>query len=66
MHCQSCVVTLSIFLMLLQVGKLLLNALLYPGIKMNIQKNTITTIFHTLVIANETEFYNLIVCFYIA
>ncbi|KAJ8632302.1 hypothetical protein MRB53_025638 [Persea americana] len=30
------------------VGKLLLNALLYPGIKMNIQKNTITTIFHTL------------------
>ncbi|XP_020084098.1 uncharacterized protein LOC109707332 isoform X3 [Ananas comosus] len=29
------------------VGKALLNALLYPGIKMNIQKNTIASIFHT-------------------
>ncbi|KAH7653655.1 Nuclear pore complex component NPAP60L/NUP50 domain-containing protein [Dioscorea alata] len=32
-----------------EVGKILLNALIYPGIKMNIQKNTIATIFHTLV-----------------
>ncbi|KAH7653651.1 nuclear pore complex protein Nup50 protein [Dioscorea alata] len=31
-----------------EVGKILLNALIYPGIKMNIQKNTIATIFHTL------------------
>ncbi|KAJ0960997.1 hypothetical protein J5N97_001032 [Dioscorea zingiberensis] len=30
-----------------EVGKVLLNALIYPGIKMNIQKNTIATIFHT-------------------
>ncbi|KAF8379406.1 hypothetical protein HHK36_028841 [Tetracentron sinense] len=29
------------------VGKLLLNALLYPGIKTNLQKNSIVTIFHT-------------------
>lgn len=36
------------------VGKVLLNALLYPGIKMNIQKNNITTIFHTLVGGNES------------
>ncbi|KMZ74153.1 RanBP1 domain containing protein, expressed [Zostera marina] len=28
-------------------GKILLNALVYPGIKLNVQKNTITTIFHT-------------------
>ncbi|KAJ6817503.1 uncharacterized protein M6B38_410195 [Iris pallida] len=30
-----------------EVGKILLNALIYPGIKMNIKKNTITSIFHT-------------------
>ncbi|CAN6484998.1 unnamed protein product [Victoria cruziana] len=30
------------------VGKVLLNALIYPSIKMNVQKNTITTIFHIL------------------
>uniref|UniRef100_A0A1D1YMQ4 Nuclear pore complex protein Nup50 n=2 Tax=Anthurium amnicola TaxID=1678845 RepID=A0A1D1YMQ4_9ARAE len=30
------------------VGKILLNALIYPGIKMNIQKNTIASVFHTL------------------
>ncbi|KAL6004609.1 hypothetical protein ACLOJK_005164 [Asimina triloba] len=35
------------------VGKVLLNALLYSGIKMNIQKNSITTIFHTLAGGNE-------------
>ncbi|XAR55027.1 hypothetical protein NMG60_11030398 [Bertholletia excelsa] len=29
------------------VGKVLLNALLYPGIKTNMQKNSIVTIFHT-------------------
>lgn len=29
------------------VGKVLLNALLYPNIRLNMQKNTITTIFHT-------------------
>uniref|UniRef100_A0A804L3N7 RanBD1 domain-containing protein n=2 Tax=Musa acuminata subsp. malaccensis TaxID=214687 RepID=A0A804L3N7_MUSAM len=29
------------------VGKILVNALIYHGIKMNIQKNTITSIFHT-------------------
>ncbi|XP_010919208.1 uncharacterized protein [Elaeis guineensis] len=29
------------------VGKILLNALIYPGIKMNIQKNSIASIFHT-------------------
>ncbi|ONK73339.1 uncharacterized protein A4U43_C04F29920 [Asparagus officinalis] len=28
-------------------GRILLNALIYPGIKMNIKKNTIATIFHT-------------------
>ncbi|KAL9678869.1 hypothetical protein QQ045_016720 [Rhodiola kirilowii] len=31
------------------VGKLLLNALIYPGIKINLQKNSIVAIFHTLV-----------------
>lgn len=31
------------------VGKILLNALIYPGIKINIKKNTIATIFHTSV-----------------
>ncbi|XP_038978634.1 uncharacterized protein LOC103716852 isoform X2 [Phoenix dactylifera] len=30
------------------VGKILLNALIYPGIKLNIQKNTIASIFHIL------------------
>ncbi|XP_043718062.1 uncharacterized protein LOC122666011 [Telopea speciosissima] len=30
------------------VGKVLLNALLYPGIKTNLQKNSIIAIFHTL------------------
>ncbi|THU55090.1 hypothetical protein C4D60_Mb11t02890 [Musa balbisiana] len=30
-----------------KVGKILVNALIYHGIKMNIQKNTITSIFHT-------------------
>ncbi|KAJ4954528.1 hypothetical protein NE237_011311 [Protea cynaroides] len=30
------------------VGKVSLNALLYPGIKTNLQKNSIVTIFHTL------------------
>lgn len=30
-----------------EVGKILLNALIYPGIKMNIKKNTIASIFHT-------------------
>ncbi|XP_078446226.1 pleckstrin homology (PH) domain superfamily protein isoform X4 [Wolffia australiana] len=30
------------------VGKILLNALIYPGIKTNVQKNTITAIFHTV------------------
>ncbi|XP_057511824.1 uncharacterized protein LOC130793969 isoform X1 [Actinidia eriantha] len=29
------------------VGKVLLNALIYPGIKMNMQKNSIVAIFHT-------------------
>ncbi|EYU38996.1 hypothetical protein ABFS82_01G080100 [Erythranthe guttata] len=29
------------------VGKVLLNALLYPGIKTNMQKNSVVTIFHT-------------------
>ncbi|KAL8556945.1 hypothetical protein ACS0TY_004426 [Phlomoides rotata] len=29
------------------VGKLLLNALLYPGIKTNVQKNSVVAIFHT-------------------
>ncbi|KAK4590883.1 hypothetical protein RGQ29_021182 [Quercus rubra] len=29
------------------VGKLLLNALLYPGIKTNLQKNSVVAIFHT-------------------
>jgi hypothetical protein len=33
----------------LQVGKLLLNALLYPGIKTNLQKNSVVAIFHSLV-----------------
>lgn len=32
-----------------QVGKILLNALLYPGIKTNQQKNSIVAIFHTAV-----------------
>lgn len=32
-----------------QVGKILLNALLYPGIKTNLQKNSLVTIFHTSV-----------------
>ncbi|MQM04255.1 hypothetical protein Taro_037051 [Colocasia esculenta] len=30
------------------VGKILLNALIYPGIKINMQKNTIASVFHTL------------------
>ncbi|KAG9453142.1 hypothetical protein H6P81_006046 [Aristolochia fimbriata] len=30
------------------VGKVLLNAFIYPGIKMNVQKNTLITILHTL------------------
>lgn len=30
-----------------EVGKILLNALLYPGIKTNLQKNSLVTIFHT-------------------
>ncbi|XP_040986728.1 uncharacterized protein LOC121234724 isoform X1 [Juglans microcarpa x Juglans regia] len=30
-----------------EVGRLLLNALLYPGIKTNLQKNSIVAIFHT-------------------
>ncbi|XP_062146409.1 uncharacterized protein LOC133854298 isoform X1 [Alnus glutinosa] len=30
------------------VGKLLLNALLYPGIKTNLQKNSVVAIFHSL------------------
>ncbi|RLM65014.1 uncharacterized protein C2845_PM16G16910 [Panicum miliaceum] len=29
------------------VGKILLNALIYKGIKMNVQKNTVASIFHT-------------------
>ncbi|KAG0460692.1 hypothetical protein HPP92_020989 [Vanilla planifolia] len=29
------------------VGRVLLNALIYPGIKMNVRKNSIVTIFHT-------------------
>ncbi|KAL0329715.1 UNVERIFIED_CONTAM: hypothetical protein Sradi_4958200 [Sesamum radiatum] len=29
------------------VGKVLLNALLYPGIKTNMQKNAVVAIFHT-------------------
>ncbi|KAL6651227.1 hypothetical protein ACP70R_010152 [Stipagrostis hirtigluma subsp. patula] len=29
------------------VGKILLNALIYKGIKMHVQKNTVTSIFHT-------------------
>lgn len=33
------------------VGRILLNALLYPNIKMNVQKNTVTGIFHSA----ETE-----------
>lgn len=37
-------------LYLLQVGKILLNALLYQGIKTNLQKNSIVAIFHTSVI----------------
>lgn len=32
-----------------QVGRVLLNALLYPGIKTNLQKNSIVAIFHTSV-----------------
>lgn len=31
-----------------EVGKILLNALLYPGIKTNLQKNSLVAIFHTL------------------
>ncbi|CAA6673623.1 unnamed protein product [Spirodela intermedia] len=30
------------------VGKILLNALIYPGIKTSVQKNTITAVFHTV------------------
>ncbi|KAJ1416080.1 Ran binding domain [Sesbania bispinosa] len=30
-----------------EVGKILLNALLYPGIKTNLQKNSVVAIFHT-------------------
>lgn len=33
-----------------QVGKVQLNALLYSGIKTNLQKNSIVAIFHTMVI----------------
>nr|CAB3503612.1 unnamed protein product [Digitaria exilis] len=29
------------------IGKILLNALIYKGIKMNVQKNTVASIFHT-------------------
>lgn len=36
--------------LVLQVGKLLLNASLYPGIKTNLQKNAVVAIFHTSVI----------------
>ncbi|XP_031477810.1 uncharacterized protein LOC116248916 isoform X1 [Nymphaea colorata] len=36
------------------VGKVLLNALIYPSIKMNVQKNTITTIFHTLAVGDTS------------
>jgi nuclear pore complex protein Nup50 len=32
-----------------QVGKILLNALIYKGIKTNVQKNTVASIFHTSV-----------------
>ncbi|KAL6501639.1 hypothetical protein OROGR_026772 [Orobanche gracilis] len=31
-----------------RVGKVLLNALIYPGIKTNVQKNSVVAIFHTL------------------
>ncbi|XP_031477812.1 uncharacterized protein LOC116248916 isoform X2 [Nymphaea colorata] len=37
-----------------KVGKVLLNALIYPSIKMNVQKNTITTIFHTLAVGDTS------------
>lgn len=43
-------------LVLIQVGKILVNALIYHGIKMNIQKNTITSIFHTAVTYHEVTF----------
>ncbi|RYQ79820.1 hypothetical protein Ahy_Scaffold1g106630 isoform D [Arachis hypogaea] len=35
-----------------EVGKILLNALLYPGIKTHLQKNTLVAIFHTSDIAD--------------
>lgn len=33
----------------MQVGKILLNALIYKGIKMNVKKSTVASIFHTSV-----------------
>lgn len=44
-----------------QVGKLLLNALLYPGIRTNLQKNSLVAIFHTSV--KHTDVYLLCILF---
>lgn len=43
------------------VGKVLLNALLYPGIKMIAQKNSVVAIFHTSVIHMEVKYLDLFV-----
>lgn len=49
---------------LIQVGKILLNALIYPGIKMSLQKNSIVAIFHTAVICLFVWHNCLLVLFY--
>lgn len=46
----------SLFACFSQVGKVLLNALIYPGIKTTTQKNSIVAIFHTAVIYIDSEF----------
>ncbi|MBA0853049.1 hypothetical protein Goshw_012836, partial [Gossypium schwendimanii] len=43
----------------LQVGKVLLNALLYPGIKTSAQKNSVVAIFHTSLIHMEVKYLDL-------
>jgi hypothetical protein len=42
------------------VGKVLLNALLYPGIKTNPQKNSLVAIFHTAVMHFNSYFYTFV------
>lgn len=53
----------SAYLLLLQVGRVVLNALLYPGIKTGKQKNNVVAIFHTSVIHSHIVSFWFYVCF---